>query len=80
MAAPDPKVIDDWLIATRETIYYLQDWLRLLEQWRASGRVEPEEFAAGCRQLAEAGLATWAREAGGHGLEALAATLEQNER
>ena len=80
MAVPDPKVIDDWLIATRETIYDLQQWLRLLEQWRAADRVTPEEFAAGCRQLAEAGLDAWAKEAGGHGLEALAATLEQNKR
>ncbi|RMF02710.1 MAG: hypothetical protein D6768_07570 [Chloroflexi bacterium] len=70
------KALDDWLIATRETIYQLQRWLRLLENWRLQGHIEPHEFAAARRELAEAGLGHWAEQAGGHGLEALARLLD----
>jgi hypothetical protein len=57
---------------TRDTIHILQIWLGLLESWRNQGQAEPDEFANACRQLKEAELWHWARQAGGHGLEALA--------
>ena len=66
------KVIDDSILTTRDAIYTLQIWLRLLESWQNQDQVEPEEFADACRQLKEAELWHWARQAGGHGLEALA--------
>ena len=74
------KVLGDWLIATRETIYQLQCWLRLLESWRSQGRIESQEFAAARRELAEAGLGHWAEQAGGHGLEALARLLDDHKK
>jgi hypothetical protein len=66
------KVIGDSILVTRDTIYMLQMWLDLLESWRDQGQAEPDEFADACRQLKEANLWHWARQAGGHGLEALA--------
>ena len=79
MKRPDQKVVGDWLIATKETIYQLQNWLRFLEHWREVGQVNSEEFNAACRQLSEAGLWGWARDAGGHGIEALAETFERRD-
>jgi hypothetical protein len=66
------KVIDDSILVTRDTIHILQIWLGLLESWRKQGQAEPDEFANVCRQLKDANLWHWARQAGGHGLEALA--------
>ena len=66
------KVIDDSILVTRDTIHILQIWLGLLESWRKQGQAEPDEFANACRQLKDANLWHWARQAGGHGLEALA--------
>ena len=66
------KVIGDSILITRDTIYTLQMWLGLLENWRDQGQAEPDEFADACRQLKEADLWNWARQAGGHGLDALA--------
>jgi len=66
------KVISDWMIATQETAYTLHVWLGLLENWRETGRAEPDDFADAAQQLRDAGLWHWAGEAGGHGLAALA--------
>jgi hypothetical protein len=66
------KVIGDAILVTRDSIYTLQRWLGLLEQWRESGQAQPDEFMDAYRQLKEAELWHWARQAGGHGLEALA--------
>ncbi len=66
------KVIDDSILVTRDTIHILQIWLGLLESWRNQGQAEPGEFAEACRQLKEAELWQWAKQTGGHGLEALA--------
>jgi hypothetical protein len=71
----DQKIVKDWIIATQEAIYSLQEWQGRLETWLTQGRVEPADFAEACWQLREAGLWGWAREAGGHGLARLAATL-----
>lgn len=66
------KVIGDSILAVRDTIHILQVWLGQLESWRDQGQAEPEEFAEACRQLKEAELWHWVRQAGSHGLEALA--------
>ena len=66
------KVIGDSILAVRDTIHILQVWLGQLESWRDQGQAEPEEFVEACRQLKEAQLWHWARQAGGHGLEVLA--------
>ena len=73
------KVIGDVILVTRDSIYILRRWLELLEQWRESGQAEPEEFIDACRQLKEAELWHWARQAGGHGLEALAGAVQVQE-
>ena len=73
------KVIDDSILVTRDTIHILEIWLGLLGQWREQGQAEPDEFADACRQLKEAGLWQWARQAGGHGLEALAEAVQVQE-
>ena len=73
------KVIGDAILVTRDSIYFLRRWLGLLEQWRESGQAEPEEFIDACRQLKEAELWHWARQAGGHGLEALAEAVQVQE-
>ena len=73
------KVIGDVILVTRDSIYILRRWLELLEQWRESGKAEPEEFIDACRQLKEAELWHWARQAGGHGLEALAEAVQVQE-
>jgi hypothetical protein len=72
----DRKVLDDWLIATQETISTLQNWVLLLDEWRQRGQVDPGDFATAVQQLREAGLGRWAANAGGHGLAALARALE----
>ena len=66
------KVLGDSILTTRDAIYTLQMWLRLLESWQNQDQVEPEEFAYACQQLKQAELWHWVRQAGGHGLEALA--------
>jgi hypothetical protein len=66
------KAISDSILATKDTIFVLQQWLELLESWHALGGVEQEVFAAACQELRENGLWDWANEAGGHGIEALA--------
>jgi hypothetical protein len=68
----DSKVVNDWILATQDTIYQLQEWLRYLEMWHTNGWAEPDDFQEVCGQLREAGLGEWAGRAGGHGLEALA--------
>ena len=69
------KVLNDWIIATQETVYNLQTWLGLLEAWRETGRAEPDDFNAACQMLRDANLWPWAAEAGGHGISALAELL-----
>ena len=73
------KVIGDAILVTRDSIYLLRRWLGLLEQWRETGHAEPDEFIDACRQLKEAELWHWARQAGGHGLEALAEAVQVQE-
>jgi hypothetical protein len=73
------KVIGDVILVTRDSIYILRRWLGLLEQWRETGQAEPDEFIDACRQLKEAELWHWARQAGGHGLEALAEAVQVQE-
>ena len=73
------KVIGDTILAVQDTIHVLQVWRGLLETWREQGQAEPDEFADACRQLKEAGLWQWARQAGGHGLEALAEAVQVQE-
>ncbi len=73
------KVVTDWIIATQETVYTLQVWLGLLENWRDLGRAEAEDFSDACQQLKDAGLWQWAGEAGGHGVAALARAVEISE-
>lgn len=68
----DLKIIRDWLLATQDAIFILQEWSGRLEQWQTQGYIEPEEFTEACRKLREAGLWQWAAEAGGHGIAALA--------
>lgn len=74
------KVIGDAILVIRDSIYTLQRWLGLLEQWRESGQAQPDEFMDACRQLKEAELWHWARQAGGHGLEALAEAVQLQEK
>ena len=66
------KVIGDWILATKDTIFVLQQWQNLLVGWQALGQIDSEAFAEACRELKDAGLWQWASEAGGHGIEALA--------
>ncbi|MCP4285882.1 MAG: hypothetical protein GY792_15740 [Gammaproteobacteria bacterium] len=68
----EQKIINDWTLATQDTIFILQTWLGLLEDWQSRGQVEPDDFMEACQQLKEAALWQWANEAGGHGIEALA--------
>jgi hypothetical protein len=70
------KVIEDWMLATHDTICCLQTWLAQLAHWRATGQAEPLDFETACRQLQEARLWDWASDAGGHGIEALARAVE----
>jgi hypothetical protein len=70
------KIIQDWLLATQDTIYVLQQWAGRLESWQGQSQVEAAEFGEACQQLREAGLGAWANDAGGHGLSALAQALE----
>jgi hypothetical protein len=70
------KVIGDSILVTRDSILLLQRWLGLLERWRETGQAEPNEFIDACRQMKEAQLWHWARQAGGHGLEALTEAVQ----
>jgi hypothetical protein len=76
----DPqKVMKDWEIAVQDTIFILQGWSDHLERWQSYGRAEPDDFADACQLLRETGLWSWARQAGGHGLAALARAIEVEE-
>ena len=66
------KVLGDTILVTKDAIFALQQWRDLLVRWQTLGQVDREVFADTCQQLKNAGLWQWAREAGGHGLEALA--------
>ena len=70
------KVISDSILATKDTIFVLQQWLELLDRWHTLGGVDQEEFASACSKLREDGLWNWAKEAGGHGIEALAGVVD----
>jgi hypothetical protein len=74
----EDKVVNDWIIATRETIYQLQEWLMYLETWQSNGLAEPDDFQEACGKLREAGLWEWAGRAGGHGIEALTEAVGVN--
>jgi hypothetical protein len=74
----ESKVVNDWILATRETIYQLQEWLMYLEVWQSNGFVEPDDFQEACWLLREAGLWEWAGRAGGQGIEALAEAVGVN--
>ena len=39
------KVIGDWILATKDTIFVLQQWRGLLVKWQMLGEVERETFA-----------------------------------
>ena len=65
------KVIGDLILATKDTIFVLQQWRDLLVRWRTLRQIEPERLVEACRQLKEAGLWGWANEIGGHGVAAL---------
>ena len=65
------KVLGDTILATKDTMFVLQQWRDLLVEWRMLGQVEPETLAEACQQLHESGLWGWASQAGGHGIEAL---------
>ena len=69
-------VISDWIIATQETVYTLQMWLGLLESWRECGQAVPDDFIEAYHQLKEAELGQWANQAGGHGIKALAESVQ----
>ena len=66
------KVIGDMILATKDTIFVLQQWRDLLVGWQMLGQIDSEAFAEACRELKDVGLWNWASEAGGHGIEALA--------
>ena len=74
----DQKIINDTIIATKETIFVLQHWLGLLEKWQVQGHVDPDEFTAVSQQLRDAGLWRWAADAGGHGIATLAELVQRN--
>ena len=65
------KVLSDTILATKDTIFILQQWQDLLVRWQTVGQIEEEAFAEACRTLKDMGLWNWAREAGGHGIEIL---------
>ena len=65
------KVLADTILATKDTIFVLQQWRDLLVRWQTLGEIESEAFADTCQQLKDIGLWQWVSEAGGHGLEAL---------
>jgi hypothetical protein len=48
----------------------------LMESWQELERTEPDDFVEACHQWREAGLWNWVREAGGHGIAALAEAME----
>lgn len=73
------KVISDWILTTQDTVFTLQTWLGLLENWREAGRAEPDDFMDACQQLKDADLWQWANRAGGHGIKALAGAVRVSE-
>ncbi len=47
------KVITDWMITVQDTVYTLQVWLGLLENWRALGQAEADDFNEACHSFSE---------------------------
>jgi hypothetical protein len=66
------KIIAEWIAATEETLYTLQTWLGLLEDWQSRGQAEPDDFVEACWQLKEAGLGHWTDEGNHPGIKILA--------
>ena len=73
------KVISDRILTTQDTVFTLQTWLGLLENWREAGQAEPDDFLNACRQLKDADLWQWANRAGGHGIRALGEAVRVSE-
>lgn len=73
-------MVNDCVLAAQETIFVLQEWLGQLERWQATGRAERDDFAEACLLLREAGLWTWARQVGGHGVDVLAQAIKGGDR
>ncbi len=65
------KVLGDTILATKDTMFVLRQWRDLLVRWQTMGQIDSETFVEVCRTLKNVGLWNWAREAGGHGIEAL---------
>jgi len=65
------KVLGDTILATKDTIFVLQQWRDLLVKWQTLDQIDSEVFAEVCQALKDADLWNWAREAGGHGIEIL---------
>lgn len=65
------KVLGDTILATKDTMFVLQQWRDLLVRWQTMGQIDSETFAEVCRALKDVGLWNWARDAGGHGVEIL---------
>ncbi len=71
------KIIGDYIIGTRDTIYLLNKWLMLLEQSRQGLPVESSAFEHIEDRLRQARLGEWLNEIAGHDLDTLIQAVEQ---
>lgn len=65
------KVFQDYILTTKDTIFILQNWLKLLEKWQRHGQVDSEEFDEIYQRLSEIGLGNWIEQTSGYSLAVL---------
>ena len=70
------KVIGDFILTTKETIFILQQWLVLLERQQTWGQGEADEFEAIYQRLYEVGLGNWLEQASGYDLVTLSQAIK----
>lgn len=65
------KVISDFILTTKDTIFVLQEWLAMLERQQGQDEIERGEFEAIYQRVREIGLGPWLERASGYDLAAL---------
>jgi hypothetical protein len=71
------KVIHDFILTTKDTIFVLQEWLAVLERQQGQDEIEPGEFEAIYQRVREAGLGSWLERASGYDLATLSRAVNE---
>lgn len=71
------KVISDFILTTKDTIFVLQEWLAMLERQQGQEEIGPGEFEVIYQRVREIGLGPWLERASGYDLAALSQVVNE---